>query len=335
MSAVTDPLEKKKKSTKSSKSKKSSKRSDDSLDSLGEPVKSKTKKVKSSAKKAKDQLPVEEPSVVKDTEDSATDKVADVADQAQDTAGNQTQNATEKAQDVTNEASNQVQSTADKAQDVTDEAKDTIEDKSQDATNKTQDITRQVLDTAKDIQNKAEDAPEEAMDMFDDLQSRIKAYTEKLQNNMTDDNNNPLDGPDDALTTMNAIMEYNRRLMDRLNNLEQHNELDKDDVQNTVQDTYNEVKSEFGQNENSKSIHESFELPIGDMMKGYGSYSSEPLPEKEAHPKKRDKDEESTLHDDDDGASKIRIGNGDKDDIVVKVEATKTGITFCIHIPRN
>jgi hypothetical protein len=139
-------------------------------------------------------------------------------------------------------------------------------------------------------------------------------------------------GDTDALTTMNAIMEYNRKLMQRLNQLEsqvqeQGNHVSQEALQHTVQGTYNEIKDKY--DSGASGTHHSFELPIGDMMKGYGNLNTTPLPEQK-------KDEEtSTTKDKGDEGNKISIGNGEKDDIVVKVEATKTGITFSIHIPRN
>lgn len=145
----------------------------------------------------------------------------------------------------------------------------------------------------------------------------------------------------DALTTMNAIMEYNKRLVQKLEALEaKSGGLQKGDIQNSVQDTMHEVYSKYNKKEQSTGTHQShsFELPVGDMMKGYGAFSTSIIKDKD---KKNNDDETSTVKDDDEASTvkddddKIRIGDGEKDDIVVKVEATKSGITFSIHIPRN
>ena len=101
----------------------------------------------------------------------------------------------------------------------------------------------------------------------------------------------------------------------------------------------NEVSAKYNKKEQSGGTNHSFELPIGDMMKSYGNFSTTPLSddedttEEKEHTKKATDDEGTTVGGDEGG--KIRIGDGEKDDIVVKVEATKTGITFSIHIPRN
>ncbi|KAI8387353.1 hypothetical protein BD560DRAFT_382189 [Blakeslea trispora] len=143
----------------------------------------------------------------------------------------------------------------------------------------------------------------------------------------------------DALSTMNAIMEYNRQLIQRLNELESKaeskgQEVSKQSVQDTVQDTYNDVKAKYEKKQDDNGVNHSFELPIGDMMKGYGNFQTEALPDDDAA-ESNEKDEESTVHSGADEGNKISIGSGGKDDIVVKVEATKTGIMFAIHIPRN
>ena len=143
----------------------------------------------------------------------------------------------------------------------------------------------------------------------------------------------------DALTTMNAIMEYNRQLIQRLNELEANaeskgQEVSKQSVQETVQDTYNDIKAKYEKKQDENGVNHSFELPIGDMMKGYGNFQTEAIPEEDAVDNS-EKDEEATVHSGADEANKFSIGSGGKDDIVVKVEATKNGIMFAIHIPRN
>lgn len=161
-----------------------------------------------------------------------------------------------------------------------------------------------------------------------DDESTGKNLHENIKKMMSSD-----DEDSDALTTMNAIMEYNRMLVKRLEALESKTGgLKKGDIQNTVHDTMNEVAAKYHKEEEPSRTHHSFELPVGNTMKGIGSFSTSMANDKED--KTKHNDEESTVKDDDD-EGKIRIGNGEKDDIVVKVEATKSGITFSIHIPRN
>ncbi|GAA5817730.1 hypothetical protein MFLAVUS_011281 [Mucor flavus] len=134
---------------------------------------------------------------------------------------------------------------------------------------------------------------------------------------------------DDAFTTMNAIMEYNRILVQRLERLEVKQGLNKSNVQDTVKDTLNDVSAKYNKKEESGGTHRSFEIPISsDMMKGYGCFSTEPVLDDKDDTKKSEFGDDTVKENDDDIVR-------EKDDIVVKVEATKTGITFSIHIPRN
>lgn len=135
---------------------------------------------------------------------------------------------------------------------------------------------------------------------------------------------------DDAFTTMNAIMEYNRILVQRLERLEVKQGLNKSNVQGTVKDTLDEVSAKYNKKEESSGTHHSFELPVSDMMKGYGCFSTEPVSDDKDDTKKSESGDDTVKENDDDDDI-VR----EKDDIVVKVEATKTGITFSIHIPRN
>ncbi|KAK4514375.1 uncharacterized protein ATC70_001968 [Mucor velutinosus] len=198
----------------------------------------------------------------------------------------------------------------------------------------TDEITEEINNAAQDVSDGVKDIAQEAQAEIDDD---------------SDEDEGPFAGNTDAMTLMNAISEYNRMLMQRLSSLEseakeQGEEVSKQSVKDTVQGTYNDIKTKYDKKSDSKGTHHSFELPIGDMMKGYGNFDTTPLEDddqdnqdSEEHQKqeKKDKDEESTVHDGEENSGKLSIGNGDKDDIVVKVEATKTGITFCIHIPRN
>ncbi|GAA5805563.1 hypothetical protein HPULCUR_011082 [Helicostylum pulchrum] len=132
----------------------------------------------------------------------------------------------------------------------------------------------------------------------------------------------------DAFTTINAIMEYNRILVQRLEILEVKQGLNKSNVQDTVKDTLDDVSAKYNKKEESSGTHHSFELPVSDMMKGYGCFSTEPVSDDKDDTKKSEDGDDTVKESDDDIVR-------EKDDIVVKVEATKTGITFSIHIPRN
>ncbi|KAI9245486.1 hypothetical protein EDC94DRAFT_628356, partial [Helicostylum pulchrum] len=131
----------------------------------------------------------------------------------------------------------------------------------------------------------------------------------------------------DAFTTINAIMEYNRILVQRLEILEVKQGLNKSNVQDTVKDTLDDVSAKYNKKEESSGTHHSFELPVSDMMKGYGCFSTEPVSDDKDDTKKSEDGDDTVKESDDDIVR-------EKDDIVVKVEATKTGITFSIHIPR-
>ncbi|KAI8080235.1 uncharacterized protein B0P05DRAFT_540494 [Gilbertella persicaria] len=212
---------------------------------------------------------------------------------------------------------------------VTDQAKNVTE------------ITDQTENEAGDV---VQDAMEKAQDQGEGVSEEIKNQAQETidEAQETMDSEDELNlGDNDALSTMNAIMEYNRQLMQRLNELEsqaqsQGQEVSKQTVQDTVQDTYNDIKTKYEKTQEGDGTNHSFELPLGDMMKGYGNLNTEPLPDiHDSLSKKSDKDEESTVHGGNNEGNKISIGNGGKDDIVVKVEATKTGITFSIHIPRD
>lgn len=184
-------------------------------------------------------------------------------------------------------------------------------------------------DDSDDDSDDSEEENRNIQDIADDATEQLHNAIEQI---VSDDDDKDKIGDDDALTTMNAILEYNRMLVQNLEALEaKTGGLKKGDIQNTVHDTMNEVSAKYNKKEESSGTHHSFELPVGDMLKGYGSFSTSEAYDKDD--KKKNEDEESTVKDDDDG--KIRIGDGEKDDIVVKVEATKSGITFSIHIPRN
>jgi hypothetical protein len=293
--------EKKRKSTKSSsKSKKSSSKYDDSTATLSEPVKSTKKKSRSASKKLKDQLPL--------TEDETPDDI------------------TEGEEGLNNEAAEDATTTTEN--EVTDE----VEQQGNDITNQANDVVEQAND---EVTDKLEEANDQVGDgESEELIEEARNKVAQIVGNDSDDEEG--EGDADALTTMNAIMEYNRMLVQRFQELEEKTGgFSKNDVQGTVKDTMDDLQAKYNKKEEPKGTRHSFELPIGDMMKGYANYSSTPLPEAEEkqEPTKKQEDEESTVKGDDDG--KIRIGDGEKDDIVVKVDATKTGITFSIHIPRN
>ncbi|KAI8637189.1 hypothetical protein BD408DRAFT_424936 [Parasitella parasitica] len=179
-----------------------------------------------------------------------------------------------------------------------------------------------------------------------DVSNSVKDIAQEAQTELDDDSDDDTGlfaGNTDAMTLMNAISEYNRMLMKRLSMLEdeakeQGEQVSKQTIRDTVQDTYNDVKTKYDRKDDDKGTHHSFELPLGDMLHSYGNFDSTPLEDdeqgQEEKPSTGCKNEDSTAHNGDD-AGKISIGSGDKDDIVVKVEATKTGITFSIHIPRN
>lgn len=193
----------------------------------------------------------------------------------------------------------------------------------------------------------------EAKDAVDHVRNELG---NKLDSIAPEDSDDDSDGVTDcdALTTMNAIMEYNKKLMAKLLELEnkakKNGKITKENVQETVKDTYDEVKSKY---DTTLPKNASFELPIGDLLQSYGNFTTEEYSDgdeehegvhvedvenednEEAH-----HDEDTTVHEGEEtnngtSSGSISLGNGDRDDIVVKVEATKTGITFQIHIPRN
>lgn len=178
-----------------------------------------------------------------------------------------------------------------------------------------------------------EEEEEEVMTKKGNIQDIANKATKEMQGKLkqavdSDSEEETVDG--DAMTTMNAIIEYNKMLVQRLEKLEADTgRLKKSDVQGTVKDTMNDVSAKYNKKEESTGTQHSFELPIGrDMMQGYGCFSTEPISDDKDDSKKSD-DGEATIKDG--GDTIVR----EKDDIVVKVEATKTGITFSIHIPRS
>ncbi|KAL9543466.1 hypothetical protein PS6_009271 [Mucor atramentarius] len=208
-----------------------------------------------------------------------------------------------------------------------------------------QEPEEQLNDVTDEITEETNNAAEDVSDGVKDIAQEAQAELE----DDSDEDEGPFAGNTDAMTLMNAISEYNRMLMQRLSSLEneakeQGEEVSKQSVKDTVQGTYNDIKTKYDRKDDNKGTHHSFELPIGDMMKGYGNFDTTPLEDDDQdnqdskehqEQEKKDKDEESTVHDGEENSGKLSIGNGDKDDIVVKVEATKTGITFSIHIPRS
>lgn len=300
--------EKKRKSgkTTSSKSKKpsSKQQNDNSTTSLlGEPVKATKKKSRSASKKLKDQVNTEDETTTNDITEEEGSKLDDA-----------TQQVTDKLDQV------QQEGITDQINDVTEQANDDANDK-----------IEQVSEEAQGLN------ADEADQLIEQARNKVAAIVGNSNNDDSDDEEEQ--GDADALTTMNAILEYNRMLVRKFQEFEKRTRgFNKQDVQGAVNGTLNEVSAKYNKKDDSKGVHQSFELPIGDMMKGYGSLSSTPLPddagkEEAEEPRKKHEDEESTVKGDDTG--KIRIGDGEKDDIVIKVEATKTGITFSIHIPRN
>lgn len=216
---------------------------------------------------------------------------------------------------------------------------------------RTQDNSEDDFDNDSDAKSDAHSDSEDGSEEDErDIKEIANDATEQLQGNIEqivagDDSDDNQQSDADALTTMNAIMEYNKTLIQKLEALEARSGgLKKGDIQNSVHDTMHEVYTKYNKKEESTGTHQShvFELPVGDMMKGYGAFSTSITGDKKdkeennrksvKNDKKDSDDETSTVKDDDD---KIRIGDGEKDDIVVKVEATKGGITFSIHIPRN
>ncbi|KAI8886351.1 hypothetical protein K501DRAFT_283834 [Backusella circina FSU 941] len=192
--------------------------------------------------------------------------------------------------------------------------------------------------------------------------SEQSTYSKEIEDTSGDESDAPSDT--NALTTMDAIMAYNRQLVARLHELEHKIEKQGEDLNDTVKDAVGDLKEALPHHDNvdqskskpkeetgdftqampsynkstdTKGTNHSFEFPIGDALMGSGNFSTTPLEDehKEEEPKKRNEDEETVKGEDDTSGGGIRISDGDKDDIVIKVEATKKGITFCIHIPRN
>lgn len=166
----------------------------------------------------------------------------------------------------------------------------------------------------------------------------IEHVADKAQDKVKDQVESDMEGShdSDALNTMNAILEYNRKLMQKLNELEDQKDSIKDPektAEDTAQDTMKEVKDEKKEAEDKGRSNYSFELPIGDIMKSYGSMSTSELPNRE--PKKEYENETVTANKNTSEPHKACTGEAEKDDIVVKVDATRDGITLTIHIPRN
>ncbi|CEJ00927.1 hypothetical protein RMCBS344292_14967 [Rhizopus microsporus] len=166
----------------------------------------------------------------------------------------------------------------------------------------------------------------------------VEHVADKAQAKIKDQIESDMEGSHDtdALSTMNAILEYNRKLMQKLNELEDQKDSIKDPektAEDTAQDTVKEVKDEKKEVEDKGRPNYSFELPIGDVMKSYGSLSTSELPNKES--KKEDENETATVNKNFSEPHKARANEAEKDDIVVKVDATRDGITLTIHIPRN
>lgn len=198
------------------------------------------------------------------------------------------------------------------------------------ATEKKED-EKDIKNPLEEVKDQAVEKKEDAKDVTDETKDRVKESTESDSENLQDA---------DALTTMNAIMEYNRKLMQRIAELEGQNDSDKDPkeaVKDTVQDVTEEAKGEQEKASKKDGSTHTFEFPLGDMMKSYGSLGTSELPEEtpEKEEEKRNEDENSSVNNDDSEGNHLRIGDGDKDDIVVKVDATRKGITLTIHIPRN
>lgn len=219
-----------------------------------------------------------------------------------------------------------------------DDATDKIEEAVDEGENKAQEVADEGENKAEDLANGITNGVQDLTENLEQTNEGIDNVKEQVQNTIDDDSDTEGEYDGDALTTMNAIMEYNRMLVQRLHELEDKTEggLNKEAIQNTVQNTMSEVSAKYNKEQSGKGTQHSFELPIGDMMKGYGSLFTEPLPDtnqEKDNTKKAEDEENTTVNGSDDG--KLHIGNGEKDDIVVKVEATKTGITFSIHIPRN
>ncbi|KAG1049964.1 hypothetical protein G6F43_007739 [Rhizopus delemar] len=181
-----------------------------------------------------------------------------------------------------------------------------------------------------EVKDQAVEKKEDAKDVIDETKDRVKESTESDSESLQDA---------DALTTMNAIMEYNRKLMQRIAELEGQNDSDKDPkeaVKDTVQDITEEVKDKQEKASKKGGSTHTFEFPLGDMMKSYGSLATSELPEETPEKEeKKNEDDNSSVNNDDSESNNLRIGDGDKDDIVVKVDATRKGITLTIHIPRN
>ncbi|KAG2230353.1 hypothetical protein BDF21DRAFT_428280 [Thamnidium elegans] len=168
-------------------------------------------------------------------------------------------------------------------------------------------------------------------DKVESIQEIANEATEQVKEELDqaiDSDDEEEDYGDDAFTTMNAIMEYNRIMVQRLERLDVKQGLNKSNVRDTAKDTLDDVSAKYNKKEESSGTHHSFELPVSDMMKGYGCFSTEPVSDDKDDTKKSEDGDDTVKEDDDDIVR-------EKDDIVVKVEATKTGITFSIHIPRN
>ncbi|ORE01951.1 hypothetical protein BCV72DRAFT_216282 [Rhizopus microsporus var. microsporus] len=166
----------------------------------------------------------------------------------------------------------------------------------------------------------------------------VEHVADKAQDKVKDQIESDMEGSQDAdaLSVMNAILEHNRKLMQKLNELENQKDSIKDIekiVEDTAQDTMKEVEDKKKEAEDKGGANYSFELPIGDVMKSYGSLSTSELPDKE--PKKEDEDETATMNENTSEPHKTCADETEKDDIVVKVDATRDGITLTIHIPRN
>ncbi|CAO3679043.1 hypothetical protein G6F70_005491 [Rhizopus microsporus] len=186
-------------------------------------------------------------------------------------------------------------------------------------------------------QVKPKKSPKKKVQLVNGHTDVVEHVADKAQDKVKDQIESDMEGSHhdtDALSTMNAILEYNRKLMQKLNELEDQKDSIKDPektAEDTAKDTVKEVKNEKKETEDKGRSNYSFELPIGDVMKSYGSLSTSELPNREA---KEDGNETATVNKNTSEPHKARADEAEKDDVVVKVDATRDGITLTIHIPR-
>ncbi|KAI9281545.1 hypothetical protein BY458DRAFT_544294 [Sporodiniella umbellata] len=159
-----------------------------------------------------------------------------------------------------------------------------------------------------------------ATSMSDQEPNNIKNKESQKKDSVDESDTESIQG----LDAMNTIMEYNRQLLQRIQELEKSNKA-------LLENTKSVNKKSKPKAE--KGTSQTFEFPIGEMLENFGTLdTSDPVNDDPVDdpPNGDIQEEEGEVE-----GGNIRISDGDRDDIIVKVDATRKGITLTLHIPRN